>query len=128
VHQNNVGKRGIERGVGKWQLMSIGNFEFGVGDRMFSSQSSGALNLGLLRVYSDYFTWRQHFGKANAYRAGAAAQVKKPHAGTQVRYEEGAFAGCRPARQLCFKGWVLLLKVREFLGRLRLCHAASLNR
>jgi hypothetical protein len=81
VHQNDVRKGGIERVVGKWQLMRVRNLKRDVGHRAFGSQPSGALDLGGLRVHTNYLTLREHLGKADAYRAGAAAKVKEPHPG-----------------------------------------------
>jgi hypothetical protein len=127
VHQNNVRKRRIERVVWEWQLMRVGNLKSCVRDAALSSQLSRALNLDGLRVHANYLTRRKDLGKADAYRAGAAAKVKKAHAAFQMRQEERAFLERRPTRHFRLEGRIVPLKVREPAVRLGIRSAASLR-
>jgi hypothetical protein len=127
MHQNNMRKRRIERVVREWQLMRVGNLKCCVRDAALSSQLSRALNLDGLRVHANYLTRRKDLGKANAYRAGAAAKVKQAHALLKVRQEERAFLERRPPRHFRLEGRIVLLEVRELAVRLGIRYAASLR-
>jgi hypothetical protein len=100
VHHDHVGERRVEGAIREGQLVDAGDLEARVGHAALGRQGARPLHLRGLQVDADHLGGRHDLGHPERDGPGAAAHVQEPHAGAQVRQEEGPLSGRRPRGEL----------------------------